>query len=79
VLDGKLESWKAGFMKLTLDLPEDMLRDLRIQAVNEGKTFKALMTELLRSGLATMQSATGDAASDDEQRGSNSSPDSGVP
>jgi plasmid stability protein len=78
VLDGKLESWKAGFMKLTLDLPEDMLRDLRIQAVNEGKTFKALMTELLRSGLATMQSAKGDAASEDEQRGSNSSPDSGA-
>lgn len=39
-------------MKLTFDLPEDLLREIKILAVTEGKTFKALMAELFISGLA---------------------------
>ena len=42
-------------MKLTLDLPEDLLREIKILAVTEGKTFKALMTELFISGLAVTE------------------------
>lgn len=42
-------------MKLTLDLPEDLLRELKIRAVNEGKTFKTLMAELFRNGLAAIK------------------------
>ena len=42
-------------MKLTLDLPENLLRELKIRAVSEGKTFKALMAELFRHGLAALK------------------------
>jgi hypothetical protein len=42
-------------MKLTLDLPENLLRELKIRAVIEGKTFKVLMAELFRSGLAPLK------------------------
>ena len=42
-------------MKLTLDLPEDLLRTLKIRAVHEGKTFKSLMAELMRGGLAAIK------------------------
>ena len=39
-------------MKMTFDLPEDLLRALKVRAVKEGKTFKGLMAELMSSGLA---------------------------
>jgi len=42
-------------MKMTFDLPEELLLDLKIRAVNEGKTFKALMAELFRRGLDLMK------------------------
>lgn len=42
-------------MKLTIDLPEDLLKTLKFRAVNEGKTFKALMAELFRDGLAKLK------------------------
>lgn len=39
-------------MKMTFDLPEDLVRTIKIRAVEEGKTFKALMAELMAKGLA---------------------------
>lgn len=42
-------------MKMTLDLPEDLLRTLKIRAVQEGKTFKGLMAEFMSSGLAAIK------------------------
>lgn len=42
-------------MKMTFDLPEDLLRAAKVRAVNEGKTFKALMAELFQNGLAAMK------------------------
>jgi hypothetical protein len=53
--DSKLESWKAGPVKMTFDLPEDLLRAAKVRAVHEGKTFKALMAELFRNGLAAIK------------------------
>jgi len=50
-----LESWKAGNLKLTLELPEDVLRGLRLRAILEDKTFKALVEEALRKGLANVE------------------------
>jgi len=38
-------------MKLTLDLPDDLLRELKIAAVHEGKTLRALMAERFRAAL----------------------------
>ena len=47
----KLASWKAGFMKTTIDLPKDVVRQLKLRAVLDGRTVKELAGELLRNGL----------------------------
>jgi hypothetical protein len=53
--DRKLESWKAGCMKLTLDLPEDMINTLKSLAILEGRTFKNFMEEIFRRGLHVLK------------------------
>jgi hypothetical protein len=44
-------------MKMTLDLPDDLLRELKIAAVHEGKTLRALMAERFRAALGLVKSA----------------------
>jgi len=39
-------------MKTTLDLPDDLLRMARMRAAREDRTFKDVVTEALRHGLA---------------------------
>jgi hypothetical protein len=39
-------------MKTTLDLPDDLIKDVKRLAVNEGKKLKDAMADLLRKGLA---------------------------
>lgn len=39
-------------MKITLDLPDDLLRTMKIRAVQEGRKFKDVAAEIFRSGLA---------------------------
>lgn len=38
-------------MKTTLDLPDDLVRRLKIRAVQEGRPLKRLVSELLLQGL----------------------------
>ena len=38
-------------MKTTLDLPEDLLRAMKMQAVQEGRKFKDVAAEIFRRGL----------------------------
>lgn len=38
-------------MKTTLDLPNDLLREARRRAVNQGKTLRDVIADLLRQGL----------------------------
>lgn len=40
-------------MKTTIDLPPDLVRALKIRAVNEGRKLKELAADLLYRGLAT--------------------------
>jgi hypothetical protein len=42
-----------GFMKTTLELPDDLMREVRIRAAKENKKLKDVMTELVQRGLAT--------------------------
>ncbi|HET9228823.1 MAG TPA: antitoxin [Thermoanaerobaculia bacterium] len=42
-------------MKTTLDLPDDLMRAVKIRAVEENKKLKDTVTELLRRGLAQEQ------------------------
>jgi hypothetical protein len=53
--DGNLESWKAGNMKKTLDIPDDLLRTMKMQAVQEGRKFKDVAVEIFRRGLNRME------------------------
>ena len=39
-------------MRTTLDLPDDLLREIKVRAAREDRTIKDLVTELLRRGLA---------------------------
>jgi hypothetical protein len=39
-------------MKMTLDLPEDLLLELKMAAVKERKTLRVLMAERFRAALA---------------------------
>ena len=48
-------------MKTTLDLPSDLLREMELRAVHEGRKLKDVVAEILRRGLAqpkTSESAT---------------------
>jgi plasmid stability protein len=39
-------------MKTTLDLPDDLVKEVKLRAVHEGKKLKDAVAELLRKGLA---------------------------
>ncbi|HMT32409.1 MAG TPA: hypothetical protein PKA99_07250 [Dermatophilaceae bacterium] len=39
-------------MKTTMDLPDDLLRTIRLKAAREDRTMREVTTELLRRGLA---------------------------
>jgi len=38
-------------MKTTIELPDDLVRELKIHAVREGRKFKDVVAEFLRAGL----------------------------
>ncbi|MFL5243484.1 MAG: antitoxin [Gemmataceae bacterium] len=40
-------------MKTTLDLPDALVKQIRLRAVQEGRKLKDAVAELLRKGLAT--------------------------
>ena len=39
-------------MKTTLELPDELMRAVKIRAVNENKKLKDMVTDLLRRGMA---------------------------
>ncbi len=39
-------------MKTTLDLPEDLVREMKLRAVHEGRKLRDVATEIFRRGLA---------------------------
>jgi len=50
-LDRKLESWKVGCMKTTLDLPAELVREMKLRAADEGRKLRDVATEIFRRGL----------------------------
>lgn len=40
-------------MKTTMDLPDDLVREMKLRAVQEGKKLQQLAAEVIRRGLAT--------------------------
>ena len=39
-------------MKTTLDLPEDLMREVKIRAVHEHKKLKDIIAEMIRKGMS---------------------------
>lgn len=46
----------AGTVKTTLELPDDLVRELKLRAVHENRRIKDVATDALRRGLASEQS-----------------------
>ena len=44
-------------MKSTIDLPSDLVREMKLRAVHEGRKLKDIAAELLRSALAPDKSS----------------------
>lgn len=45
-------------MKTTLDLPDDLLRDIKVRAVRDNRKLKDAVADLLKLGLAREPTAT---------------------
>jgi plasmid stability protein len=52
LIDRKPAFWEYGVIKTTLDLPDDLMHEVRIRAVHEHKKLKDAIAEFLRKGLA---------------------------
>ena len=51
-------SGKLGTVKTTLDLPDDLMRSIKVKAAREDRKLKDVVADLLRTGLeATPKSA----------------------
>ncbi|MGH8092444.1 MAG: hypothetical protein ACREIF_03095 [Chthoniobacterales bacterium] len=48
-------------MKTTLDLPDDLMREVKIRAVHDQKKLKDAIAEFLRKGLAAASQRPGTA------------------
>lgn len=48
-------------MKTTLELPDELMRAVKIRAVNEGRRLKDVMADLIRRGLAEGRETSGSA------------------
>ena len=51
-LDRKLGNQQNGSMKTTLDLPDALVKQVKLRAVREGRKLKDAVADLLRKGLA---------------------------
>jgi hypothetical protein len=49
-------SGKLAGMKTTLDLPDELMREVKIRAVHEQKKLKDTIAELIRKGLSAAKS-----------------------
>lgn len=45
-------SWYSVYMKTTLDLPDELMRTVKVRAAQEDRKLKDLIAELLERGLA---------------------------
>jgi hypothetical protein len=57
-LDGDVRICGYVIMRTTIDLPEDLFREAKTRAVQQGTTLKNLMTGFIRSGLKGQLAAT---------------------
>jgi plasmid stability protein len=69
-LDRKLANQQNGHMKTTLDLPDALVKQVKLRAVREGRKLKDAVADLLRKGLAaTSEPAAPPVVSTDKKTG----------
>jgi len=51
-VDRKPVFWDSGCVKTTLDLPDNLMREVKIRAVHEQKKLKDAIAEFIRKGMA---------------------------
>jgi hypothetical protein len=54
-------------VKTTLDIPDDLLRTMKLRAVQEGRKFKDVAAEIFRRGLAQPRMAANPGGGQREQ------------
>jgi plasmid stability protein len=62
-VDRKLGNQQNGDMKTTLDLPDDLVKLVKLRALQEGRKLKDAAADLLRKGLAAAANQAPDDAS----------------
>ena len=60
-LDSLLANWQSGPMKTTLDLPDELIREVKLRAVVQRRTVKGLVAEFIRAGLGMTPAGRVDA------------------
>lgn len=53
--DSKPANQQTGRMKTTLELPGDLVREIKLRALHDGSKLKDTMADLLRQGLTARQ------------------------
>ena len=51
LFDSKLASWETGCMKTTLDLPNELVRAMKLRAAHEGRKIKDVAATLITAGM----------------------------
>jgi hypothetical protein len=60
-LDRKLGNQQNGRMKTTLDLPDALVKQVKLRALHDGRKLKDAVADLLRKGLAVAADARSDS------------------
>src|SRR5436305_14163352 len=61
-LDRKLGNQQNGKMKTTLDLPDALVKQVKLRALHDGRKLKDAVADLLRKGLAAEASPASEEA-----------------
>ena len=56
-LDRIMGIWKYGDMKTTLELPDELMRRVKLRAVHRNQKLKDAITQLLEAGMAACADA----------------------
>ena len=51
-------SWEAGCVKTTMDLPNDLVREMKLKAAHEGRKIKDVVAPLILAGMAAESGKT---------------------
>ena len=53
--DRKPDFWESPLTKTTLDLPDELMREVKIRAVHGQKKLRVMIVELLQKGIAATE------------------------